>query len=67
MCSTRTKHLRIDPALIPLMGSLHRKQKFPTRETPKGPRSNLEDERQRGERVLEDHTLEDTKIGRAHV
>ena len=27
MCSNRTKHLRIDIALIPLMGSLHRKQK----------------------------------------
>jgi hypothetical protein len=28
MCSNRTKHLRIDIALIPLMGSLHGKQKF---------------------------------------
>jgi hypothetical protein len=28
MCSNRTKYLRIDTALIPLMGSLHRKQKF---------------------------------------
>jgi hypothetical protein len=28
MCSNRTKHLRIDIALIPLMGSLHRKQKI---------------------------------------
>ena len=28
MCFNRTKHLRIDIALIPLMGSLHRKQKI---------------------------------------
>ena len=28
MCLTRTKHLRIDPALIPLKGLLHRKQKI---------------------------------------
>lgn len=28
MCSNRTKHLRIDTALIPLKGSLHRKQKI---------------------------------------
>ena len=42
LCSTRATHLRIDPALIPLMGSLHRKQKNSYAERTK-PRSNLLD------------------------
>ena len=41
VCSNRTKHLRIDTALIPLMGSLHRKQKFSY--GCNTPRSNLGD------------------------
>jgi len=41
LCSTRATHLRIDPALIPLMGSLHRKQKISYRENEQKPRSNL--------------------------
>ena len=43
MCSNRTKHLHIDTALIPLKGSLQRKQKFSYGCNHKNPRSYLGD------------------------
>ena len=60
MCSTRAKHLRIDMALIPLMGSYHRKKKSYDKNNKV---AKIESSRgmQRVDQVLQELTLDEAK------